>query len=337
MKDHREKPPAHLTIRVGVQDDPVSQVTEYDTYRASLRYPNVVVRGPVFGFAEQRPEDGSRWRLLDDMSAGFPQNARDSLNSHLWFTAKDGTEDRALRRRLLAAVARLDTEPVNEVSVGDTRYRIVRGDEFARIGPDGLEPPRPTDPEPPSRDLGDIRERSPSRAKGFVIDPGAATGLMTGIQRMELLSLAYRAKRYPKDVRADSRRALETHPGVVLLPAAFAVAEEKDATWEPLTISLATPLDARRSLVNHLTESLPRFYGISGEEAAEYARAAKEYRAAPGNELRVLGRCFQIVRVERLVRVGPDGPETPRPSDYDPEPPIRVHPVLDEWGNITQV
>ncbi|WP_344320511.1 DUF5954 family protein [Streptomyces macrosporus] len=336
MKDHREKPPAHLTIRVGLQDDPVSQVTEYDTLRASVRYPSVVVRGPVFGFAEQRPEDGSRWRLLSDMDSGFPQLARDSLNSYLWFTARDDTEDRKLRRRLLAAVARLDTRPVNEVAVGDTRYRIVRGDEFARIGPEGLEPPRPTDPEPPTGDLGGLGDRSPSRTKGFVVDHAAATGIMQGIQRMEVLSLAYRSERYPKDVREDSLRALETHPGVVLLPAAFAVAEEKEDAWEPLTVSLPTPLDARRSLVNHLTDILPRFHGVRGEEAAAYARAAEKYRAAPGDELRVRGRCFRIIRVERLIRVGPDGPETPRPSDHDPEPPMRIHPVMDDRGNIVR-
>jgi hypothetical protein len=31
-----------------------------------------------------------------------------------------------------------------------------------------------------------------------------------------------------------------------------------------------------------------------------------------------------VVRVERLVRIGPDGPEGPRPSDYDPQPPVHV-------------
>jgi hypothetical protein len=29
-----------------------------------------------------------------------------------------------------------------------------------------------------------------------------------------------------------------------------------------------------------------------------------------------------VIRVQTLVRVGPDGPEPVRPSDYDPEPPM---------------
>ncbi|WP_240483695.1 DUF5954 family protein, partial [Streptomyces pathocidini] len=132
MTEHPEQPPDHLAMRPGRWDDPVSQVIEADAVTSAERYPEVVARGPLFGFAEQRPEDGPRWRLLSDLDAGYPQDARDELNSHLWFKAKDGTNDPRERRALLDAVAVLETEPVDELTVDGTRYRIVRADEFAR-------------------------------------------------------------------------------------------------------------------------------------------------------------------------------------------------------------
>jgi hypothetical protein len=51
----------------------------------------------------------------------------------------------------------------------------------------------------------------------------------------------------------------------------------------------------------------------------------------------------RIVRVERLVRVGPDGPEGPRPSDTDPELPtavqeeqLREEGVFDEYRVLNE-
>ncbi|MDT0346082.1 DUF5954 family protein [Streptomyces litchfieldiae] len=335
MKDHRKSPPRHLTFRVTHRDDPVSEVTEQDTIIAAERYPHIVIRGPVFGFAEQRPEDGPAWRLLNDVADGFAQHSRDGLNSYLWFKAKDETRPGdPLRDQLLAAVAELESAPVNEVRVGDTRYRIVRGDEFARIGPDGLEGPRPTDPDDPGRDIGERRQRPErrSRTRGFVIDHASPTGIMESIQRMELLLLHYEAARIPADVREDSRRALSTHPGLVLLPATFTFAERKTASWEPMASLQATPQEARRTLYNYLSEFLPKLeQGVSPADAEAYARAAEQYRAGPpGDELSVLGRRFRIIRVERLMRIGPDGPEPPRATDTDPYGPMQIHPPLEE-------
>ncbi|MEO3754831.1 DUF5954 family protein [Streptomyces sp. B6B3] len=333
MKDHRKNPPHHLTIRVTHRDDPVSEVTEQDTMRAAERFPNVVIRGPVFGFATQSPDDGESWRLLSDVSDGFPQHSRDGLNSHLWFRAKNETRPgQPLRDELLAAVARLETEPVDELMVGDTRYRIVRGDEFARTGADGIEGPRPTDPDDSRRDIGDRGRNSACRTTGFVIDHARATGIMESIQRMELLPLRYQAERIPRDVREDSVRALQTHPGVVLLPATFTFAERKQASWEPMAGLHPSPQDARATLYNYLAEFLPKLeQDISDAEAEVYATAAEQYRAGPPrDELRVLGRRFQIIRVERLMRIGPDGPEPPRTTDTDPYGPMRLHPPLAE-------
>lgn len=211
----------------------------------------------------------------------------------------------------------------------------MRGDEFARVGPDGMEPPRPTDPEP--SDPGwDFRHASPSRVEGFVIDHAQATGLMEGLERMALLHLHYTAEQYPRDVREDSARALQTHPGVVLLPASFVFVEEKDGCWEPMIVPQPTPHDARRALANAMEEFWPKMYGYSPGRTATYARAAAEYRTTHrGDTLRADGRCFRVVRTQSLVRVGPDGPERPRPSDADVTEPMQLHPPMDEHGEIT--
>ncbi|MFE7404208.1 DUF5954 family protein, partial [Streptomyces sp. NPDC057557] len=55
------------------------------------------------------------------------------------------------------------------------------------------------------------------------------------------------------------------------------------------------------------------------------------------HEPEVRGRCFQIVRVERMMRIGPVGPKGPRRSDIDVQEPTRIHPAMDavdEWGNV---
>ncbi|HUY46116.1 MAG TPA: DUF5954 family protein [Streptosporangiaceae bacterium] len=42
------------------------------------------------------------------------------------------------------------------------------------------------------------------------------------------------------------------------------------------------------------------------------------------DETEVAGRRFRVVRVERLVRIGPDGPEGSCPSDPDSQPPAMM-------------
>jgi hypothetical protein len=160
--------------------------------------------------------------------------------------------------------------------------------------------------------------------------------MMEGLERMELMHLRYTAEQYPRDVREDSARALETHAGVVLLPATFVFVEEKDGAWEPMIAPQATPHDARRVLVNAMEEFWPQMYGYDAGRTAVHARAAADYRARGDDDtLRVDGRCFRIARTQTLVRVGPDGPEGPRPSDVDITEPMRMHPVMDEDGGIT--
>ncbi|MEU7312667.1 DUF5954 family protein [Streptomyces sp. NPDC007083] len=345
MREHDKHYPApdHLTIRIAQRDDPVSQVTELDAFRSGQRYPHIVVRGPLFGCAVQTPADRPRWRLLGELDTGFPQDARDELNSYLWSYAKDQAEDHRERRRLLDGVARLEKRRIDELSVGSDRYRIVRADEFARIGDGTLEPPRPTDH--PEDDHWDLEKKdTPSDAEGFVLDHAAEVQPTNGLERLGLRESVYHSERFPADVLADSRRALRTHPGLVLLPPAFRVLEREAESWSMfLAEQFPTPQAARRGLVNYLTKSVPMVREIPGWESeyserdiAVFAKAAERFMRQRGaDELRARGRTFQIVRVERMMRIGPDGPEPPRPSDEDHQEPSKIHPTMDEWGNIS--
>ncbi|MGV9885205.1 DUF5954 family protein [Streptomyces sp. NPDC003006] len=317
------------------RDDPAEMVTEADAVEASYRYPNLAVRGPVFGLAIQDPAAGPEWRLLKPVVDGMAQQARDALNSLLWFKAKDDTDDPAVRRDLLAAVAILEQEPVDELEVLGVRYRVVRGDEFARTGPDGLEPPRATDREPADRSWARRPDR-PSPDLGFVLDPDADQGgLMSSALKMGLREFAYTGSRFPADVRADSKRAVTTHPAIVLLPVGFGVAERGAKGWKPRTTLMPTPHDARQVLYDGMTESWPLLYEFDEREKAAHARAAEKFKAARhANEVRVGDALYRICRTERLVRVGPDGPERPRPSDLDSYGPMKMHPTMDEDGTL---
>ncbi|MFF3739167.1 DUF5954 family protein [Streptomyces sp. NPDC002566] len=317
------------------RDDPVAWVMEADAVEASRRYPDLAPRGPVFGVAAQDTSAGDpRWRLLKPVVNGTPQQARDGLNSHLWFKAKDDTDDPAVRRELLSAVRVLEREPADEVTALGVRYRVVRGDEFARMGDDGLEPPRPTDPEP-AAPLWDGRDDTPSPDLGFVLDPARDEGPMAGALRLGLRDFAYTGSRYPADVREGSARAVLTHPDVVCLPVGFSVAEHDGTGWTPHGALMATPHEARRLLHDGMARFWALLYGFDEARKAVYARAAEAYRAAGrADEARVEDRLFRICRVERMVRMGPDGPEPPRSSDLDDYGPMKLHPTLHEDGTV---
>jgi hypothetical protein len=156
-----------------------------------------------------------------------------------------------------------------------------------------------------------------------VIDPAAATGISEGILKLELLECARKDGTVPDPVRADSVRAMRTHPGGVLLPPAFTVAELAGGRWQPLGAGTSpTPLAARDSLALYLRVPAPWDPRQDPGQCAKYGAAADQLDQSRASDPVAAGRQFRIVRIERLIRVGPDGPEGPRPSDPRPQPPV---------------
>jgi len=277
---------------------------------------------PVFGVAREREEGG--WELCPHFSGFTPQDARDSMGPVFRGLAREAAQSghRAAYEECMQAASRIDGEPVDELAVLGTRYRVVRAERFIRTGPAGPEPPRPADPDPgePGR-----AHEVPDPAAGFVIDPVTATGMSEGILKVELLSCAYPEGAVPAQVRGDSVRAGQAHPGGVLLPATFMTAEKAEGRWVPEgPQTSAAPQAARDSLALYLRVMAPWKLSLGPGEAAVYAAAADRLDAERSDEMEVAGRRFRVVRVERLVRIGPDGPEGPRPSDPDPQPPVMM-------------
>jgi hypothetical protein len=305
--------PGYDLINVVKDLDPMQALRDQDASERMKAYPGLVGAGKEdFGCAEQ--SDGV-WRILS-LGCMDPHGARLDLAAHLR-KAAERRQDPAVRAEMLAAAGRLDPEEgepatANEWVVAERRYRVVRVQGFLRLGEDGPEPPRTTDTEP----VGD----SPP-AWGAVLDPTAPTSPSEAMQRLELLSLVPAPGSVSDHARQEAIDAMESHPGVVLLPTDYVVAEENDGHWLPLGGGHG-PKDARRSLGFYLREIAPRFVppGIrppTPDELAEYVRVADRLGTETGDEFTVCGRRFRTIRIVRLIRVGPDGPEMARPSDEE--------------------
>ncbi|MEY9949066.1 DUF5954 family protein [Kitasatospora sp. GAS1066B] len=324
MTEDAEHVPAYRTIRMSPPDAPVAVLADLEAWRARDPYPELRgADGPAFGIAREREEGG--WRLEPHFGNPDPQDARDSMAAVFRRQAQEAEEpgDEERRQALLTAAERLDWEVIDELTVHGTRYRVVRCERFIRTGPDGPEPPRPTDPDPSPAGLSH-KERDP--ADGFVLDPVSVTGLSEGILKFELLGLVHPVDPVDRDVQEDGIRAAHTHPGGVLLPAVFMVAERTTFGWQPSLPAVATsPQDARDSIAFGLRVVDPVRRRLDRAQREEYARAAQWLDDNRTNDLEVAGRHLRVVRVERLVRIGPDGPEGPRPSDRSLQPPFRVH------------
>lgn len=320
---------------------PAAALADVDAWQARKAYPNVLGGGgPVFGVAEELETGG--WQIISLFSSPYPQGSRDTMAMMFRERARAAEDagDTETQQEWLRNAERLDWEALDELTVLGRRFRVVRGDQFIRMGPTGPEPPRPSDPDPAK--VGHGHEYR-GRTKGFVIDPFTPTGMSEGILRMELLSLVHAKGSAPTAVRKDSLRALETHPGGVLLPAEFTAAEFSDGHWAPTQMTNASPQGSRDTLTSYLRVMAPVMEQLDEETKAEYGRLADRIDAERCNEIVIDGCRTRIVRVERLVRVGPDGPEGPRPSDPDPELPtavqekqLREEGVFDEYRVLNE-
>ncbi|WUH91004.1 DUF5954 family protein [Streptomyces sp. NBC_00433] len=342
MSGYEDDVPAYLTVRMTQQEGPIAAFADQEAWQARERYPMLHGAGLAEFFWARELETGG-WELSGS-GACWPQHARDSLGSHFRRRAEKAEDagdagDAAGTRRWMAAALRMDRAVVDEVRVLGERFRIVRASHFIRSGRAGPEPPRPSDPDP--AEPGEAHQVR-SRTKGFVVDPHTGTGLSEGILKLDLLPLVTVMAGAPDGINDDARRAVRRHPGGVLLPAAFLVSDRVDGKWgfhDPGS-TFSTPQGARDALACWLRVSGPFDLRLGEEKRAQYAAAADRLDERRGNAVSVDGHRFRVTRVERLIRIGPDGPERPRPSDYDPEPPVEIQTrqlrekgVIDEEGN----
>lgn len=294
--------------------DPVAAMRDNDLAERMRAHPKLLPTGsPDFGFAVQH---AAEWRI-GSLGAADPSGARETLAHELHVTAAERGEDSGLGRVLLAAAGRIDPEDgeqpdEDEWEIGDRRYRLIRVEKFTLIGGGVMEPPRPTDTEPPDED---------GLLSGHLIDPIAPAGRWEAQLRLNLVGHQPISGTVPDVVQAEARRAIRTHPGVVLLPPTYAVVEINGDSWDPLTGG-GGPYAARDNLAKYFTELLPgllEFQGISpsAAERAQWAEAAERIEATNGPEFSVLNRRFRTVRISRMLRLGNDGPEGPRPSDQE--------------------
>ena len=109
---------------------------------------------------------------------------------------------------------------------------------------------------------------------------------------------------------------------MVLLGTWFAIGERTDGRWRQAWVGEhATPAQARASLVSYLREYAPMFEKPGSQTCAAYEDAAGALERDRGIEITAAGRPFRITRIERVARMNADGPEPPRPSDFDPYSP----------------
>jgi hypothetical protein len=313
--------PGYDHINLVAELDPVAALRDREIGERMREFTRIFPAGsPDFGYAVQR---GTEWRILS-AGASDPSGARYALAAHLRQSAAEHPAGSPVARAMLSAAGRLDPEegeqlPKDEWEIGDHRYRVIRIEKYTLIGGGLMEPPRSTDIAPPD---------GSAPLRDHLIDPRAPAGQWETQLRLNLVGYLPVPGTVPEIVRTEARHGIRTHPGVVLLPPTFVMVEIKDGTWEPLTGG-DSPDDARDHLAGYFTRLLPRLREFQGEpataeEISAWTEAATLIGKCEGPEFHVLGRRFRTVRVSRMLRLGRDGPEGPRPTDQDrygpPEP-----------------
>jgi hypothetical protein len=173
----------------------------------------------------------------------------------------------------------------------------MRGDQFVCFGPQGPEPPRPTDPDPADEGWHD-----PSADEGRLIHAVVPIGRLAILLGEGCISLLPAAGAVPDDVYRDARRVAETHGGFMLLSARFVVAEQVGRSWESRSGDCRIPQQTRHVLA----QQLRRYDGEGGdrpdpEAFVAYERAAQALERDRGNEVVVRDRRFCIARIETVV------------------------------------
>lgn len=298
-----------------------------EALRAQRTHPATLWFGPTYGVME-RTDAG--W-LMSAMSDPTPQEARDGLGWWFRILARRRSTDEVAREAYWEASALLERERLNEIVVAGRYLRVVRADQFVRYGLTGPEPPRSTDPDAdagadPEVGTGAGAGRSGSGRPGVDKLTGGLLGPAETPGSAPLLGERWEAvpkgPMVPPDVTRHAQEALATHPRIVMLSTRFAVAQQEDAYWPAQTVAIPSPREAREALATYFDRIAPVMLRPSPAELAEFRKAARLLEREQINQVTVAGRRFRIVRVETVVRVGPDGPEPPRPSDHDPDPPL---------------
>lgn len=304
--------PGYDHINLVADLDPVAAVRDGEIGERIRDYPRLLPAGsPDFGHAVQ---SGSEWRI-GGIGSSDPSAARYALAVDLRMAAarREGEPE---ARAMLAAADRLDPEEGEQLAkdeweIGDLRYRVIRVERFTLIGDRVMEPPRPTDGAEPVDPF----------LRGHLIDPRAPAGQWETQLRLNLVGHLPNPGTVPDMVMTEARHAVRAHPGVVLLPPTFMVVEVRDDSWKPITGG-DDPEEARERLATHFTRVLPRlreFEGDppSGAELAAWDEAARQVAHSTGHVIMAGGREFRTVRISRMLRLGRDGPEAPRPSDQE--------------------
>ncbi|MBO2446862.1 hypothetical protein J4573_07150 [Actinomadura barringtoniae] len=306
--------PGYDHINVVADLDPAAAVRDRELGDRTLEFGKLVEIGaPDFGYAVQK---GTEWRILS-AGGGDPEGARYSLAIYLRQSAIEGEWDPETADAMRSVAARLDPEEGEQLAkdeweIGDRRYRVIRITKFTLIGNGTMEPPRPTDTDPPeeARFLDD-----------YLIDPRAPAGQWEANLRLNLVGFMPPRSTSTAEIEAEARHAIRTHPGVILLPPTFTVVEIEGTKWKPFTGGEG-PEHARHLLARYFGDILPRLREFRGEpatdaERAEWAEAERHIEKSKGHDFHVMGRHFRTIRISRMLRLGRDGPEAPRASDQE--------------------